>query len=571
MHLTNIGTVISVIFGGLLAVAVMDAKTSSAEDQSPKSLSEGQSGVVVGTTGPLAVHAGLQTLKKGGSAADAALATALAQVAECGGCYVSYAGILSMVYFEADTGKVHYLNACFNTPLAEKDPLTIPGDGKPSGRTALVPGFMAGVQAAHDRFGKLSRQEVFAPAIELAEQGVKVSPLLGGLLGGRKAVLSRLPETRQIFTKAGETFYAQGDHFRQPELARTLRHVADSGAAFIYEGGWADQFVAAVQREGGKITLEDMKAYRVDWEEPLQTAYRGNMVCAPGLSSRGGVALIEALHLLEHADLAKRGHFASTPASLFWLMQISHCQVLNYLPANTLKNFDGLDLSPPSRVRKETAAAIWQRMQDGKWPFGAKQSVAGNSTPNHSDGILVADRWGNLAAVTHSINTGSWGHTGLFVGGISIPDAAAFQQAAIEATGAGKRLPDPMCPIIVLRDGKPVFASSAIGGGLHEKTLQVLSSVLDFDMDPQAAVERPAFLLPAFSAGPPVAQVERGKFDGKLLDAVRALGQPVREISMQEAGGFRGYLVAVQIAPGSNIRRAIGTRQGPLPSVAEGY
>jgi len=164
-----------------------------------------------------------------------------------------------MVYYEADTGKVHYLNAGFNTPLEEKDPLTIPGGGKASGRTALVPGFMAGVQAAHDRFGKISRQHVFAAAIELAEQGVKVSPMLAGLMQERKPVLSRLAETRRIFTRAGDTFYAKGENFRQPELAKTLHHVADQGAAFIYTGPWAHEFVAAVQREGSKITLEDMK------------------------------------------------------------------------------------------------------------------------------------------------------------------------------------------------------------------------------------------------------------------------------------------------------------------------
>src|SRR5262249_12618758 len=112
--------------------------------QEPKPRAEGAHGVVVGTTGPLAVHAGLETLKKGGSAADAAMATALAQVTECGGCYVSFAGILGMTYFDAATGKVHHLNAAYDTFREEDEPRTIPR-GKPSGRTALVPGFLAGV------------------------------------------------------------------------------------------------------------------------------------------------------------------------------------------------------------------------------------------------------------------------------------------------------------------------------------------------------------------------------------------------------------------------------------------
>jgi len=94
----------------------------------------------------------------------------------------------------------------------------------------------------------------------MAEQGFNVSPMLAAFVQARKAVLSRLPETRSIFTKEGDTFYAEGEHFRQPELAKTLHHVGDQGTAFMYTGAWADQFVAAVQKEGGKITLKDMKA-----------------------------------------------------------------------------------------------------------------------------------------------------------------------------------------------------------------------------------------------------------------------------------------------------------------------
>jgi gamma-glutamyltranspeptidase / glutathione hydrolase len=128
-----------------------------------------------------------------------------------------------------------------------------------------------------------------------------------------------------------------------------------------------------------------------------------------------------------------------------------------------------------------------------------------------------------------------------------------------------------MCPLIVLKDGKPVLGSSAIGGGLHAKTLQVLTSVLEFGMDPQVAVERPAFMLPVYSAKKPVAQVERGEFDGKLLDSVRAMGQGVNELSFRDAGAFRGYWVGVQIAGDTRLRRAIGTRKAPVPSAAHAY
>lgn len=564
-----------ILFGSILCSLVLlsglsIAPARSADEKDRKALAEGSKGMIVGTSSPLSIHAGLEVLRKGGSAADAAMAAALAQVVECGGCYVSQAGIMSMVYFDADTSRVHYLNACFNTPQEEKEPLTIPR-GKPSGRTALVPGFMMGVQEAHQRFGKLPRQAIFAPAIEMADQGFKVGPLLARFIQSRKSIISRLPETKSIFTKADGGFYAEGEHFRQPELAKTLRNVAEQGAAYIYTGDWAKQFVAAVQKEGGKITLDDMKAYRATWEEPIQKQYRGHTFYLPGFSSLGGVAMIEALHLLEKANLPQWGHYAKSAESLFWLIQISHCQVLGFLPPGLLKNLDGLDLLPESRVKPETAAGIWQRMQDGKWGFASKLHKEGHAPSNHSDGLVVVDQWGNMAAVTHSINTALWGDTGIFVGGISIPDAAAIQQDNIQRAGPGKRLADPMCPLIVLKDGKPFLGSSAIGGGLHQRTLQVLTSIVDFGMDPQAAIEQPAFMLPAFGSTPPAAQIEKGKFDSKLIDSTRALGQAIKEVTTQEAGGFRGYWVGIHILPDGKLRRGIGTRQAPLPSIAEGY
>ena len=195
--------------------------------------------MVVGLTGRRAVNAGLEILKKGGSAADAAMAAAMTQIVEAAGSYVSFAGILSMTYFDAPTGQIHYLNACYDVPQAEKDPISIPRidafalKGTPSGRTALVPGFMAGVQAAHARFGKLPFASLFEPAIALAESGFPVDAELARIIQRRKDVLSRLPATKQVFTKKDGAFYRKGDIFQQPELAETLRRVSKEGTSYI--------------------------------------------------------------------------------------------------------------------------------------------------------------------------------------------------------------------------------------------------------------------------------------------------------------------------------------------------
>ena len=489
---------------------------------------EGTNGLIAATTGGQALEAGLQVLREGGSAADAAMATALCEVVQAAGSYVSFAGPMMMVYFDAATGKVYSMDAEYATPLGENDPRSIPRKG---GRTALVPGFMAGVQAAHARFGKVPFKRLFAPAIAVAERGEMVSSAMEWWIASKKRVLSRYPETKRIFTRPDGKLYVRGDWFRQPELAETLKKVATRGASYIYEGDWGGKFVEVIQRAGGRITLEDLKRYRAIWEEPLQTSYREYAVYATGPTPWGGVNIIQGLNLLELAHLKQSGPYTSSPQSLFWLMQISACQ------SSTR------DLRPETRMSKQSAAEIWQQMRDGTWrglPKAVRKQAANSP---HTDGLAVVDQWGNMAVVNHTINTMLWGNTGLFVDGISIPDSAAFQNSDIEKAGPGHRLPNAMSPLIICFDGKPVLGSAATGGGLHAKTLQVLANILEFGMDPQTAVDAPAFV------GWDPAQVEADTFDPKILAELKRMGLSVEVASPKQAGTSRGYWVGVQIDP----------------------
>jgi len=179
----------------------------------------------------------------------------------------------------------------------------------------------------------------------------------------------------------------------------------------------------------------------------------------------------------------------------------------------------------------------------------------------HSDAVVAVDRRGNAVAVVHSINTVTWGETGIFVDGVSIPDSAAYQQEAIATAGPGARLPDPTNPLLVLRKGRPVLVSSSIGGGLHQETLQCLSWVLDGGRSPGAAIDEPSFLLPAFGAfGRTTGQVSKGEFDTELLEATRELGQPIDEVGPEIQGGARGYWIGIRIDPET------GALEGASPS-----
>ena len=176
-------------------------------DRTSAGAATGRNGAVTVAYGAYAARAGLEALKQGGNAIDAAMTAALAQVALTAGAPISYFGIMSLVYYEARTGKVHTMNAEWNTVRAETDPSTIPGGiafgsddalrgkGPPSGRTALVGGFMKGVEAAHRRFGKLPFAALFPPSIELAERGMPVTDLLDWSFRFREPDLHRLPET----------------------------------------------------------------------------------------------------------------------------------------------------------------------------------------------------------------------------------------------------------------------------------------------------------------------------------------------------------------------------------------
>jgi len=177
---------------------------------------EGKSGLVAGTMSPIAVLAGMEALRQGGTAADAAATVALTQITTALGSYVSYAGILELVYYDAKSGKVSSLNAGWNSYLGETDPKSIPVDDlgalafglKPTegaeGRKTLVPGFMAGIEAMHKRFGKLPFPELFTPAIWYAEHGVAISPTTATFFKSREKYLSRTAEGRAFMNQAGD-------------------------------------------------------------------------------------------------------------------------------------------------------------------------------------------------------------------------------------------------------------------------------------------------------------------------------------------------------------------------------
>jgi gamma-glutamyltranspeptidase/glutathione hydrolase len=525
----------------------------------------------------LAARAGLEALKQGGSAIDAAMTTALAQVALTAGAPISYFGIMSLVYFEAKTGKVHTMNAEWNTVAGELEPLSIPGgydiaseegrrgSGKPSGRTALVGGFMKGVEAAHKRFGKLPFASLFGPAIFVAENGMAVSREMADLLRFRREDLARLPETRATFLKPDGSSYARGETFRQPALAATLRQIASEGADHMYGGAWGRKLVKRLQAEGGKMTLDDLKAYEVLWSEaqvaPLANGYS---VATNPWPNAGGTALIEAQNLAIVSGLANGPHWTEDGTALRKALDICTIGYVSELPKEAIEQiFPGVDMSPRARVTMSHAEQIWEKMRTGAQlvPFVPAK-------PRHSDDVVAIDSEGNIAAITHSINTLFWGKTGIAIDGITVSDAGSYQQQAIAATGPGKRMPAVTETGILFRDGKPVIGFASMGVGLHHRTFQCLQNVTAFGMSVEQAINTADFFLP--SLDPKTLQqtihVPAGRFALEVLDET---GFAYREVPLSEIRtGGEGKWVAISRDPRTRMLHAASHNRSNSDAVA---
>ena len=188
-----------------------------------------------------------------------------------------------------------------------------------------------------------------------------------------------------------------------------------------------------------------------------------------GPPATGGIYIIEALNIVDALGLGSE-HYSMHPDSLFWLMQATHARYFHH--------------APPSKERTEKESAI--HLADEIRRHRGLNYLGGfmiRSKASHSDGVVAVDVSGNVAALCHSINTILWGELGLFVDGVSIPDAASHQQSSLARVGPGARLPDAMNPALALRHGRPVFASACTGEALHEVTLQMLLNALLYGMD----------------------------------------------------------------------------------------
>lgn len=544
-------------------------------DRTTASVATGQKGAVTVAYNGVAARAGLEALKQGGNAMDAAMTAAVTQVAATAGAPISYFGILSLVYYDAKSGQVYTMNAEWNTLKGETSPTTIPGSlnlSTPeglrgtavSGRTALVGGFLKGVGAAHKRFGKLPFARVFDSAIYIADRGMPVTHHLADKFAFRKEDLSRLPATKAIFMKKDGAAYAAGETFKQPALAATLKAVASQGTDYIYKGPWAKKLVAAVQADGGKMTVEDLAAYDVIWDTPLVANIGAYQIQTNRPPNDGGLNMIEAQQLALASGLATGEHWTKSGAALKKALDITQLYTLGYLPAAVKSQlYPGVDFSPAQRITPAYAQDMWKRMQAGAVPYRWKAPAG-----HHSDDVVAIDAEGNIAALTQSINCVDWGRTAINIDGISIGDPASFQQAAIAKVKPGERLPAPTEQGILFKDGKPLLGFASMGSGLHQRTFQALLNVMYFNMPIDDAINTADFLLPDtdLTNGQLTFRVPKGRFSKTVLDAVGYRYQEVDPTDVRFGG--EGLWVGIFRDPKTGLLRAASHNRNNSAAVA---
>lgn len=459
------------------------------------------SGLVVSDS-ELATQAGMEILKRGGNAVDAAIATAFAlSVVDQASSGLGGGGF--MVIYDAKARRAHALDFRETAPegvhkeLYMKDGKAVPSASVTGGLAVAVPGEVAGLIQAFKQFGTLPLPVLVAPAIRLASEGFPLDGALRYAIDRQQAAMKKFPDLGHIFMPK-DAVPAEGDLIRQPELAETLKAIAAQGSEVFYQGWIAAAMVEAIKKEGGVLRLEDLKGYKPVWREPLVGTYHKRTVITMPPPSSGGVALLEMLNVLEPFPLSGLSHNSASYLHLI-------AEVMKHAFADRAQYLGDPDFvkAPLSMLTsKEYAAWIRGRISAAKtYPpkyYGLVNFKAEQGGTTH---FSVVDRFGNAVACTQSVNTrfGSKilaAKTGIVLNN-EIDDFAIHAAGNVyglvgnEANSLQpkKRPLSSMAPTVILRGDRPEMIVGAAGGPrIISATLQVILNVLDFHMPVKEAV-----------------------------------------------------------------------------------
>ncbi|WP_208322012.1 gamma-glutamyltransferase [Paramicrobacterium chengjingii] len=425
---------------------------------------------------PIAVAAGVEVLRDGGNALDAALAVAATQLVT-EPHMTSLTGGISLVYREAGSQKASYLSGNINAPLTELNDFG--GADLTRARGVPVPGWWPAFEAAHKRFGTLSLKRLLEPAVDVARDGFAVSPYLFGEIYRARENLGRNAQSREVFFRDG-SLVGPGEALVQKRVARTLERLSDEGMDY-YLGDFAREFCAASDSDGGVITKEDFEAYRPEWADPIQGTYRGLEIVGSAPPDDGGMQLVEALNILENVDLAALGPASESPRTLSAL--IAAHNAVYYAPPREKR------VRESKRVTDVLLSKAYARQRFDVLDTLACPAHETPPTPGTIH-ISVIDADNNVATLTHSHMASPWVN-GLYAEGFQLSGGGSFFQRIMPQPG--ERATVYLAPSMVLRDGKPVIVSGSPSVSLVACVIQNLVNLIDFEMPIEHSVAEPRF------------------------------------------------------------------------------
>ncbi|MEL6590098.1 MAG: gamma-glutamyltransferase [Bacteroidota bacterium] len=493
------------------------------------------------TSQPLATQVAIDILKNGGSAVDAAIAAnATLGLMEPTGCGIG--GDLFAIVWDAETGKLHGLNASGRSPMSlrldyfkEKGMTSIPAYGP---LPVSVPGAVDGWFELHGKFGKLPMEQILAPAINYAKEGFPVSELIAYYLGRSARGFKDWPNFADTYMPGGKA-PGKGDVFANPRLSRTLELIAQGGREAFYEGEIAKKIDAHMKEIGGFLSLEDLKAHQSEWVEPVSTNYRGYDVWE--LPPNGqGIAALQMLNLMEPYDIASMGF-----GSAEYLHLLAEAKKIAYEDrAKFYADMAFNEIPVDWLISKDYAAQRGQLFNPDR---AGRSFPAGKLKDGDTIYLTVADKDGNMVSFIQSNYRGMG--SGVVPGdlGFMLQDRGqlfSLQEGHFNVYEPGKRPFHTIIPAFVTKDGKPFMSFGVMGGGMQPQGhVQILVNMIDFGMNLQEAGDAPR-LRHDGSSQPTDEQMTDGGIlnleSGFDYETIRTLERMGHKVNFS-AGGYGGY------------------------------
>jgi gamma-glutamyltranspeptidase/glutathione hydrolase len=532
-------TTMIVILTLILVISPVGTTPSTAAGNAPITFEDtvAQNGMVAAAN-KLASEAGVAILKKGGNAVDAAVATALAlSVVEPNACSLAGGGFTTIrlkdgSFYCWDFREMAPASATkdmFASEQAKKERWSARG-----GKSVAVPGAVVGLFTALEKYGTMSFSEVAAPAVELAEQGFPVDPLLASMINDNLEKINAYNPEGTVYTP-DKLPLEEGVLLKQPKLAAAFRLLAEKGLSEFYSGAMGQAFVDAVNKAGGKMTMTDLANYKIHERTPMTGTYRGFKIVAPPPASSGGTHVIEILNVMENFPVKEWGH--NSERYLHHLAETSKMMFADrarYMadPAFTEVPLEGLS---SKEYAKKLAESIGPDAKQ-EVPFGdplpyanKKQAsfVPADEPEEHlsTTHFSVLDKDGNMVAWTWTINN-------FFGSGVYVPEYGIIvndqmvdfspDPKSVNAPEPGKRPLSSMTPSLVLTpEGKPFMTLGSPGATrIILAVAQIIMNAVDFGMSMDEAIEAPRIFNLVTGGKADQLMIEAGIADS-TLDALR--------------------------------------------------